>query len=612
MGWQDAPVVGSWKDAPIVGQEPAKTPPEPSGTERYRAAAGGLNRGVAGLLGLPVDTAENVANLVKAGVGTVATMAGRPDLAPQLTTGTPGGSQSIAALMNRIGIGTTNPNPQDPASQMLYTGGTVAGGSMVPGARVAPTLAAAAGGAVAEQIDPRLTPLGAMVPAAAGQAGREIGTAVANRVRSNVDAFARSGTTPSVGQATESTFFRGLESLLAKFPGGNGVMRRFMEKQQTDIGATAKTGVSAEDAGRAIEKGVSGFLDRTKQTWLQLDQAVAAKLPPNSAFAPVNTVQALDDLTRPVKGAEQTTGALVNPKIAQMKDNFATDLQANNGRLPYEAMRNLRTNIGAMLDDSLVSGVPNGQLKKLYGALSKDMETAASAAGAGKEFARQNQYYSGRMNRIETVLERVLGKTPEETFAKFMPKDPNQVNTVRGVMRSLDPGERQVVSEAVVNRLGRATPGQQSDVGDVFSSETFLTNWNRMSPAARGQLFPDTDMRANLDALAKASSNLREGAKVFPNPSGTAGVGAAAALGTMAVTGHIVPAAGLLASTYVGAKMLTNPKVVQWLSKAPSVPTERAAAYLARLGVIVNETKDEQLKQELANYVTALGQAKPQ
>jgi len=109
-------------------------PAEATAGGRASAAVGGANKGIAGLLGLPVDTAENIYNLIKAGAGTAATAAGRPDLAPELTIGTPGGSQSIVALLNRLGINTENPQPQDPASRMLHTGGVIAGGSMVPGA----------------------------------------------------------------------------------------------------------------------------------------------------------------------------------------------------------------------------------------------------------------------------------------------------------------------------------------------------------------------------------------------------------------------------------------------------------------------------------------------
>jgi hypothetical protein len=589
--------------------------------ERAGAALAGVNRGIAGLVGLPVDTIENVINLGLAGTGTIATAAGRPDLAPELLKGSFGGSESVAGAMERVGIPTQNPSPNDAASRLLHTGGMIAGGSVLPGARPVPTASAAVGGALAnEALGPEWTGVGAMTPAGATQAGAAAKRAIAERVQPRMETFKQAGTEPSVGQATEFNFVQGFENLLSKFPGGQGIFRKFSENQTKQLGETAKTGVSSEDAGRAIEKGVTGFLARTKETWKQLDEQVAAKIPQGSAFQPANTVKALDELTAPVAGAEKTTGALVNPKVAEIRANIAEDLKANNGQMPFEAIRALRTKVGSMLDESIVSGVPQGELKRLYGALSKDLEAAANQAGAGKEFARQNDFYRSRMDRIEGTLERVLGKTPEETFAKFMPKDANQATTVRATMRSLDPEQRKVVQEAVVNRLGRATPGKQNEAGDVFSPETFLTNWNKLSPGAKQQLFSDPAVSKNMDALASVSENLRTGAKVFANPSGTAGAAAPMGIGYLvargavsAVTGdiagavyHLGTAGALMGGASIGAKMLTSPKVVEWLAQYPKVAPEAAAMHLARLGVIYNETKDEALKGELAQFINSV------
>lgn len=583
---------------------------QPTAVDRGKAAISGVNRGIAGLLGLPVDTAENVVNLGIAGVGSLATASGRPDLAPQPLKGSFASSEAIARLMERFNIGTKNPRPEDTASRMLHTGGMIAGGSMVPGAGVKSALTAAGGGAVAgEVLGPEWTGVGAMAPAAAGHAAAAAKNAVAAKIEPNVQTFKEAGTAPSVAQATESNFIRGLENLITKFPGGVGVMRNFAERQQAEMGAKNRTGVSAEDAGRAIERGVTGaggFLDRTKAQWTQLDNAVAAKIPKGAAFVPSNTVQALDDLTRPVQGAEQTTRSLVNPKISDMAKNLTADLQANNWQAPFEALRALRSKVGSMLDESLVTGIPGGELKKVYGALSKDLEAAATQAGAGREFARQNGFYRARMDRIETVLDRVIGKgkQPEDIFKAFNPTDPDQANKARAVMRSLSKSERQVVSDAVVNRLGRATPGKQNEVGDVFSSETFLTNWNKLSAGAKAQLF-DGPTRGGLDSIAKASANLREGSKTFANPSGTAGVAAPYGLGAMAATGNVLPAAGMIGAAYIGAKMFTNPQVVRWLATPVNPRGHQAAEHLARLGVIYNSTKDQGLKEEISTFVAS-------
>lgn len=599
------------------GAVPIGSPrPEATAGERTSAAVGGLNRGIAGLAGLPVDTAENIMNLAIAGAGSIANAAGRPDLAPELLRKSFGGSESIAGWLDALGINTRNPRPDDRASRMLHTGGTIAGGSMLPGAGARNTAAAVVAGPVAEEVaGPEWVGPAVMAPGGVSQAARAARESAATRVRPNIEAFREAGAgSPSLGQATESNFLQGMESLLSKFPGGQGVFRRFAEAQQKSMGDKTRTGVAAEDAGRAIEGGVDNFLSRTKATWQTLDNAVAAKIPKGTAYAPTNTLQTLEDLTKTVVGAEKTTGALVNPKLAEIKENLSADLLKNSGQLPFEALRQLRSRIGSMLDDSLVSGIPQGELKRVYASLSKDMEAAAKKAGAGNEWARQNAYYSARMDRVENVLSRVLGKTPEETFSRFMPRDAEQSNKLRAVMRSLQPGERQVVAEAVVNRLGRATPGKQNEAGDVFSSETFLTNWNRLSPQAKAQLFTDADMRRNLEAVAKVSANIREGAGVYANPSGTAGAGSAIATGAVAVTGSIasgsvaplVGAAALIGGANVSARMLTSPRIVEWLAQSQRVKPERTVAHLARLGVIYNELKDEGLKRDLANYITSV------
>lgn len=585
----------------LIDQASKKQLAEPTAGERTLAGTSGIVRGVAGLAGLPVDTAHNAINLAAA--------AGHAALSPFMDTGVfnpplhggIGSSEDIAKRLEAGGLSATNPRPDDAASRMLFTGGTIVGGT--PGK---PQVAPAAMGALAAEVtgDPRFAAVGASVPQAAAQASAAARQAISNRVWPNVEEFKNAGTTPSVGQATELNFVQGLENLISKFPGGQGVFRKFAEKQQTDLGAS-RQGVSAEDAGRAIEGGVKGFMGRTKETWLKLDDEVAAKAGNTTAYT-TNTKAALDELTKPAAGVD----VFVNPKIAQIKETLASNPS-------FQELRELRSRIGAMVDDSLISGVPQGEIKKLYGAISKDLEAAANQAGAGKEFARQSEYYRARMDRIENVLDRVLGKTPEETFQRFFPKDPNQVTTVRAVMRSLDPEQRSVVQEAVVDRLGRAKSGKQDDTGQLFSPETFLTNWNNLSPGAKAQIFSDPAVRRNMDSVASVTANIREGAQVFANPSGTAGATAPYGLGYLVGRALVDVASGNLPSAAyhgglavampvgagVGAKMLTSPGIVEWLAQAPKVEPGREAAHLARLAVIFNQTKDPELKAELTTFM---------
>jgi hypothetical protein len=81
----------------------------------------------------------------------------------------------------------------------------------------------------------------------------------------------------------------------------------------------------------------------------------------------------------------------------------------------------------------------------------------------------------------------------------------------------------------------------------------------------------------------------------------------------MFVTGNGAAAGGALGSAAaavttanVGARMLTNKRVLDWVSKAPKVKEQNVPAHLAKLGVIYNETDDETLREELDRYLESL------
>jgi len=578
--------------------------PLPTIGERVVAGTSGVYSGIAGLLGAPMDLAELAMQLGGSKAPPI-----RADI------GAPGTSESIRKVMEAAGLRTENPRPDDFVSRMLHTGGEVAGGSLVPGARPISTVAAALGAATAgEAFGGEWAGIGALGPSIAVTGAAAAKDRIASTLAPRIASYTAIGTSPSLGQATGNTFLQGLENVVAKIPGGTGVMKRFREGQQEVIGAVARTGVSGEAAGRAIERGITGeggFLARTKAQWQQLDAALSAKVPPATALAPASTMAALDDLTAAIPGAQAASATLVNPKLAQLRMALTDDLEAAGGQVPFEALRALRTKVGSMLDDTLVSGVPGGELKKVYAAMTRDMEAAARAAGAGKEFARQNRYWAARMDRVESVLERVIGKgkQPEDIFKTFFPTDVAQAGKVRAVMRSLEPAERRVVSEAVVNRLGRAAPGQQTDVGDVFSTETFLTNWNKLSPGAKAQLFSDPKMVSDMDHIAKIASDMRKAGGVFSNASGTAGLAAAqvmavgpiASLATMDPT-FLLATASMAASANVTARLLTSPKFVDWLATASKTRPENLAVHMGRLAALHAEGDPDE-KAELEKFV---------
>lgn len=279
-----------------------------------------------------------------------------------------------------------------------------------------------------------------------------------------------------------------------------------------------------------------------------------------------------------------TTGA------ADIDGEIATLLQSRvDGRLPYEALRKLRTLVGQEIEDAgLLSDVPRSKWKALYGALAQDMRVAAEEAGpeAVKAFNRANNYTRAMIDRMEQVAH-VVDKNggPESVFRAAMAGTRDGATTLRAVMQSLPEDGQRAVTAAVIKRMGKATPGRQDATGEVFSAQTFLTNWNNVSAEARRALFDrhGPQFARDMDKISRVVGRITDGSKVFANPAGTANRaaaigyygGLAATGGAAAVGTGVLPLAGLIVSgvgANLAARMMTNPRLVSWLARTTEMP----------------------------------------
>lgn len=291
----------------------------------------------------------------------------------------------------------------------------------------------------------------------------------------------------------------------------------------------------------------------------------------------------------------EITPAQIQEKI----DGFLT--KQIDKKLPYESVKKFRTLVGRELtDNGLTSDVPRSKWQALYAALSDDLGVAATKAGPEAEASWKwaNQYTKSQMERLEQLSGIVSRDAPEKVFAAAVSGTIEGDTVIKRVINALPKQERREVAAAVLQRMGRATTGQQNAMGDAFSSETFLSNLNKLSPASRKTIFGRTDIKGieeQVGNFAKVAEMRREGGKIFANPSGTASTGAqlvnASAIGSgitaSIATGNPLP---LLAATapMVGAnrvaKMLTNPKNVEALAKRTQLAEGTPSVVTAAVG----------------------------
>lgn len=468
-----------------------------------------------------------------------------------------------------------------------------------------------------------------------GEAGR-VG------VQSAIDDAARFGHSPSVAQATQKAYLDTIEQTLSRIPGGAGQIRtavktttdrvqKAMDEKVKNL--TGLSDVDPEKAGRTIIQGIgdtgtkaapgSGFLGRFAATKNALYKQADNLIPGGSLVTPSQTRTVLADLTDKVPNMPELNQYLTSSGIQGVAGVFPAK-----GPVAYDAMRQLRTAIGEKLTSfDLVSDISRADLKRLYGALSEDLASASSAAGPKAQAAmkRADSYYKAGISRIDNVLEPLIkNRVPEMVMAAVDRSVQKGGSTIRPIMRSLNEDERRIVAGSIIKRLGTSRPSQQGALGEGFSFETFLTNWNKLDPRAKDAMFgwPELKgMKNDMDALARWTDRMRESSKAFANPSGTAGATAGTAAGWigtgMTAAGVLTGDARMLAfpafmalgalGANQAAKLMTNRNFVRWLATSTKVKPNGWGAHIGRLGAVTGNA-DPAMEEAIMQFMTAMDQ----
>lgn len=611
----------------------------PSALNRVQALAAGFNRGaIPGVIGLPVDTAQNVIDLIKAGAGYAASKLNNGQVPEWLHVNPDrseiaGSSEWLAKKARDVGAGVLfdNPNPQDSTSRAIYAAGAGMGGALatrrlpigetsistpkqVIGGNSAAALGGASAGGASQSVmdqtnDPSLAVLASFAPsviaptAAAATRGMVRGASGA-QMQDNLNIAKRSGVDLSVGQASQGAIPLMLESMLSKMPGAYGVFRSKGAQQQEGLAnkvaeLTAGSPNEPDVSGRIIQNGIAKFF---KPQFLGTADSLYSNIgnKATGVYPVTNALTQLGLLSDGIPGAPATSQWLGSGSLNGLKSALASDaapkvsvIPAPAG-LPWDAIKGTRTAIGDQAFDNRLIGTPeSGKLKSVYGALSQDMENAANTAGASGDYSRANKYWEAGMQRVDKLQPFANAATPERAFEMLVNSGNHGPSTINALKRSIPSDQWKQVVSNIVDDLGTAKPGQQNSEGNAFSSETFLTNWNKMDPKAKSALISGfdgaTDARSKLDDMARTASLMRSSSKVLANPSGTGqvmiGSGLASGIGGALMTGHPLLAAGVASIPllgYGGANLLTSPGFANWLAKPTAITPRNSMDYAGR------------------------------
>jgi len=422
-----------------------------------------------------------------------------------------------------------------------------------------------------------------------------------------------------VGETTDAVQ-RQADQIAARYAAASGTPQRIARTQQ-ELGDLMR-GVTGQNG--ATGTGARGAIDRFTVRSGELYDNVYAQLPPNTMAQP----QSVLDLARQIGAVVQQAPESLSGPARATADRIAAVVRdaEQNGGIPFEALRQIRTDLGKDLGDPLSFGQTKSSrqyLERLYGALTDDMNRTVMQANpqAARDLIVADRYYRFNMSQNIPLLNKIIDSgAPEQAYRIAMSGAKDGGSQLMALRRNLRSEEWDIVAGSTISRLGLPTPGAAgaNELGEAvgeFSVATFMKNLNNLSPEAQRALFSGNryqEVLPQLKALNRIVGGLKDSGRLA-NHSNTA-----RALGVMGLIGAGTQAtyngdprgatyglaAGILAPR-VAARLITNPNFVRWLSTtAQQASTNAWPAQVGRLFAVGDANPE--IRDEIAQYYDAL------
>jgi hypothetical protein len=449
--------------------------------------------------------------------------------------------------------------------------------------------------------------VGKVAGAVAGKVLAPGGRAAAERLAR----FRELGVRPTAGTITQGKMLGKFEKALAEMPFSSGVMGEATESTMRQLESANK--FLASEYGSSLTKEEIGELMRAKVAPKALDRLSGVY---NKLFSRVS--EQIGSNPQAVGNTAQTLRTLVQESqmgprsgLIKLGEEIIGKAKVNNG-LPFEAIKRYRTQVGEMIKNpELLSArnIASGDAKRLYAALSNDMDAAASKAGikAQASWRAANKYFENTLKTEAPALENIIKKKYDEDAYNIITQGTRLGGSrLRLLKKEMSPQEWGSVSGSVLGKLG------VNQAGD-FSASTFLSNYNKLAPEAKTALWGGTkygDLAHSLDNLVTSMKDVRA-IEALSNRSKTGSVVAFLnvfnALTGYAAGGIPTSMGALILAPYASAKLVTSKPFVNWLGsgiKIAKVNPNGLANHMGRLAALaVDDKTDSSLKEAIGDLL---------
>ncbi len=427
--------------------------------------------------------------------------------------------------------------------------------------------------------------------------------------RSTLDAFREVRVDPKLTDITGSRFPHMLERATVQTPGGGQIIQGAVERQAGQLSAAAQdyflarlgpdAAVSSVETGKKVAAAVTASVEKTRGIENVLFNEVARQ----ANDLRVN-IDGLKSAAARIAGEQklrlraQRSGTLTSevaeilkvgaPKEVEssLLDEFGrklTQVIEAPSDVPWQQARAWQKAFGEAIErGELISKTPRGEAKLLFGAVSDDMERAATGRPEILDAFRTARDYAAKRREMfrDSAVSEVLSADPEKVLKTIdAAGGPTAIRTAK---RAIDDPEawnyvRRHIFEGVLERAtDKAAKGLSVPIISGAKLERELT---RIGKESLDELLEPTERRA-LDNLRTVATAIRSSERIgsipqsatfqnasvgalFTLPGTVAGAAVGFPLGAPGTGALVGSQISFLFTPSVAAKILTNPRTAE-------------------------------------------------
>jgi hypothetical protein len=326
--------------------------------------------------------------------------------------------------------------------------------------------------------------------------------------------------------ASEIPAVKSFAGAIKYFPISGAPIEKAAQNTMQQMGKVAENigGVDPEVSGSIFGDAIKNWITKDSHDIADNYYTKVSNLMNNNVLTPLNNTASTAQQILSRRGAmnlDQPSGAV----------NTVFSAITNPNGLSYQGIKDLRSFIGRKLSSGVLPEDTDGaELKQIYGALSEDLNSAASNAGGvqGKQaHDLANSIYNAISDKRKALLPLIggekAGASSEKVFSNILNAANKNTNVgnlemLRQAKSVMNPEDWQTAVRGVVAQMGR-------DANGNFLPSQFIggSGYNKLSEGGKDLLFgaPGTVARDNLDTLADVSNRFKDVSK-YANTSGTA------------------------------------------------------------------------------------------